>query len=85
LVNLPPGETDGVRGLCLDPHDLAIAQYVARREKHLLFNRELARRGIIARARLLSLLKQTSIDDTVRERVRDDIRRDFDGLDKSSR
>ena len=26
LVNLPPGETGGVTGLCLDPHDLAIAK-----------------------------------------------------------
>jgi hypothetical protein len=29
LVNLPPGDTDGVTGLCLKPHDLAIAKYVA--------------------------------------------------------
>jgi len=30
-----------VVGLCLDPHDLAIAKYVAGREKDLEFNREL--------------------------------------------
>jgi len=29
LVNLPPGDTEGARGLCLEPHDLAIAKYVA--------------------------------------------------------
>jgi hypothetical protein len=29
LVNLPPGDTEGVTGLCLDPHDLAIAKYAA--------------------------------------------------------
>ena len=29
LVNLGPGDTEGVSGLCLDPHDLAIAKYVA--------------------------------------------------------
>jgi hypothetical protein len=28
-VNLPPGETEGVRGLCLEPHDLAIAKYAS--------------------------------------------------------
>src|SRR5450432_2563872 len=27
LVNLPPGDTEGVQGLCLEPHDLAIAKY----------------------------------------------------------
>ena len=77
LVNLPPGDTEGVRGLCLDPHDLAIAKYVARRQKDVAFNREIARRGIVLRERLLSLLKQTPVADEVRERIRGDIERDF--------
>lgn len=77
LVNLPPGDTEGVRGLCLDPHDLAIAKYVARREKDVAFNRELARRGLVRRERLLSLLKETPVGDDVRERIRADIERDF--------
>ena len=77
LVNLPPGETDGVQGLCLDPHDLAIAKYVARREKDLAFNRELAIRGIVVRERLLSLLAKTKLDETVRARIRADIEKDF--------
>ena len=77
LINLPPGETEGVRGLCLDPHDLAIAKYVARREKDLAFNRELARRGIVTRERLLALLKQTPVGDDVRKRIRGDIDGDF--------
>lgn len=80
LVNLPSGDTEGVRGLCLDPHDLAIAKYIACRDKDRAFNRELARRGIVNRDRLLSLLKQTRIDDQVRERVRGDIERDFAAL-----
>src|ERR1039457_5062512 len=29
LVNFPAGDTGGVAGLCLEPHDLAIAKYVA--------------------------------------------------------
>ena len=77
LINLPPGDTDGVQGLCLDPHDLAIAKYVARREKYLIFTRELARREIVARKRLLSLLAQTPVNEEVRARIRDDIKRDF--------
>lgn len=81
LVNLPPGETEGVRGLCLDPHDLAIAKYVARREKDMAFNSELARRGIVTRERLLLLVKQTPVDDEVRARIRGDIERDFGGLE----
>ena len=77
LVNLPPGDTEGVRGLCLEPHDLVIAKYVAAREKDLIFTGELARRGIVSEERLLSLLEQTAVDEEVRERVRGHIARDF--------
>jgi hypothetical protein len=77
LVNLPPGDTEGVKGLCLEPHDLAIAKYVAAREKDLVFTRELAARGILSEERLLSLLDQTPVDEQVRSRIRDQIARDF--------
>jgi hypothetical protein len=77
LVNLPPGDTAGVSGLCLDPHDLAIAKYVARREKDIAFNRELAARGFVKKKRLLLLLDDTDLDEAVRSRIRDDIERDF--------
>jgi len=65
LVNLHR-DTAGVTGLCLDPHDLAIAKYVARREKDILFNRELATRGIVKREQLLLLLDATPLDEVVR-------------------
>jgi hypothetical protein len=77
LVNLPAGDTEGVRGLCLDPHDLAIAKYVARREKDLIFTRELAQRGIVSQERLLSLLDQTPVDEETRDRIRTYIAADF--------
>lgn len=77
LVNLPPGDTEGVTGLCLDPHDLAIAKYAARREKDLIFTRELARREIVTRARLLSLLEETPVEEKTRERIRNCIGQDF--------
>jgi hypothetical protein len=77
LVNLPPGETEGVSGLCLDPHDLAIAKYVAGREKDIAFNREIVARGIVAQERLLDLLEKTAIDDEIRDRVRATIVKDF--------
>ena len=77
LVNLPPGDTAGVSGLCLDPHDLAIAKYVARREKDIVFNRELAARGIVKKEKLLLLLDSTSLHEAERRRIRDHIERDF--------
>jgi hypothetical protein len=74
---LPPGDTDGVTGLCLDPHDLAIAKYVARREKDIVFTRELAHRGMVKHDRLLALLDKTPISDETRQRIRDYIYLDF--------
>ena len=77
LVNLPPGDTGGVRGLCLDPQDLAIAKYAAFREKDLVFTGELARRGITSKKRLLELLEQTDITAGLRARIRARIEADF--------
>lgn len=81
LVSLPPGDTEGVKALCLEPHDLVIAKYVARREKDITFNRELARRGIVTAKRLLQLLETTPVEASVRERVRRDIEHDFAGFE----
>ncbi len=77
LVELPPGDTGGVRGLCLDPHDLAIAKYGAQRERDVIFNAALAKRGIAKRETLLALLAKTSVAESVRERIRANIERDF--------
>ena len=77
LVNLPPGDTQGVSGLCLDPHDLAIAKYVARREKDIVFTHALAKRGIVEKQELLALLAMTPIDAAARERIRGYIESDF--------
>ena len=77
LVNLPPGDTKGVSGLCLDPHDLAIAKYVARRAKDIVFTRALAARGIVQKLQLLTLLAKTAIDAESREQIRGFIESDF--------
>ena len=77
LVALPPGDTDGVAGLCLDPHDLAISKYVAGREKDLHFTQELVRRGLLEKHRLVALLDETPIAPAVAKVVRARILRDF--------
>ena len=78
LVNLPPGDTGKVRGLCLDPHDLAISKYVAGREKDIDFTRELARRGLLDKRKLLTLLKVTPVSAETKARVLRYIEADFD-------
>lgn len=77
LVNLPPGNTGGVRGLCLDPHDLAISKYVARREKDVEFTRALARRGLLDKGKVLKLVDLTPVPDEAKARIRSYIEADF--------
>ena len=77
LVRLGPGDTEGAIGLCLDPHDLAISKYAARREKDIVFNREMAKLGIVGRERLLELLAVTLLSDERRAAIRAHIDADF--------
>jgi hypothetical protein len=77
LVNLPAGDTGSVRGLCLDPHDLAISKYVARREKDIEFTRALARRALVGKDRLLELVAVTPVSAEVKARLRAQIEADF--------
>jgi len=77
LVNLPAGDTGGVRALCLEPHDLAISKYAVRRDKDRTFTRELARRGLVDREKLLALVEQTPVSAEIKERIRGDIASDF--------
>lgn len=77
LVRLGPGDTGGATGLCLDPHDLAISKYVARREKDVFFNRELARLGIIRSDKLLDLLAGMPVTDERKAAIRGYIKADF--------
>jgi hypothetical protein len=77
LVHLPPGDTGGAVGLCLEPHDLAISKYVARREKDILVTSELARRRLLDKKRLLELLESTPVDEPARARIRGYIESDY--------
>lgn len=61
LVELATPATNGVRGLCLDVHDLAIAKLVAGRPKDLAFVAELARHGLVQRGRLVPLADVTPV------------------------
>ena len=77
LVNLPPGDTGGAKGLCLEPHDLAIAKYAATRDKDREFLAGMVRHGMLDQERLFELLAATPVDDLRREAMRSAIQRDF--------
>lgn len=69
--------TRGIRALCLDPHDLAMAKYAAGREKDLEFNREMVIHDFVQRETLESLVVEMPIDAAQKDLVRARILRDF--------
>ena len=79
LVNLPPGDTNGAKGLCLDPHDMAISKYIAGREKDLELLEALVRRRILDKGTLLERLDETPAEDRIKSLVKGRIDRHFAG------
>jgi len=66
LVPLRTPSTGGATGLCLDPHDLAVAKIVAGREKDLAFVGSLLRHRMVDIAKIRSRLAATSLSDAQR-------------------
>ncbi|HXS27569.1 MAG TPA: DUF6036 family nucleotidyltransferase [Steroidobacteraceae bacterium] len=77
LVRIDNPNTNGIAGLCLEVHDLAVSKYVAAREKDLEFTRELARHRMTERQVLLERLHTTELPGVHRELVAARIARDF--------
>jgi hypothetical protein len=69
--------TGGFTGLCMEIHDLAISKYGIGREKDLLFNSTLAKRGWVNKQVLLSRLPEAEMDDELRQLVVARITADF--------
>jgi Nucleotidyltransferase of unknown function (DUF6036) len=76
LIRIENPNTEGVTGLCLEVHDLAISKHVASREKDLEFTRELARHGMTDSKILLKRLKETDVPKELRKIIEARIRRD---------
>jgi hypothetical protein len=77
VVSVLNANTNGIEGLCLVVHDLAISKYVAGRQKDLAFTRELAHRRMTQEPVLVARLKQTELDPALRKVVSGRITRDF--------
>ena len=74
---LVPVPTAAGTGLCLEPHDLLISKYVARREKDRDCVRSAARHRLADRSTLLERLALTPVDEAQRSRISAQIRGDF--------
>lgn len=79
LVSVKNPNTEGVEGLCLEVHDLAISKYAAGRAKDLAFTRALARYRLTDEATLLERAAATKLQPALLKLVRGRIRRDFAG------
>lgn len=77
LVNLPAGDTNGAKGLCLDPHDMAISKYIAGRDKDLQLLEALVGLGQLDKQTLLERLDETPADEPRRAAARGRIERHF--------
>ena len=77
LILVAGENTRFVRGWCLEIHDLAIAKYVAGREKDLDFTKALARNAMVTRELLEQRLAATSLDTAVQGLIARRIQRDF--------
>jgi hypothetical protein len=80
LVAVINENTNGVTGLCLEVHDLAISKLIAQRPKDLEFVQELVRRHMIQKRSMLRLLEETRIDNRLRSRIRNRIRQLYKAL-----
>ena len=77
LVEISNENTNGVVGLCLEAHDLAISKYVAGRPKDLEFTRVLARSGMTDYEKLKQRLARTELARAVRPSIKARIDTDF--------
>jgi hypothetical protein len=77
LVRIVNANTNGVAGLCLEVHDLAISKYVAGRAKDLDFTRALARHRMTSPATLRMRLDETILSVQIRKLAEARISRDF--------
>jgi hypothetical protein len=69
LIVVKNENTNGVAGLCLEAHDLAISKSVAGRPKDIEFIQELIRHEMIRKKTMLARLTETELQDAERSRI----------------
>ena len=69
LVVVENENTNGIAGLCLEVHDLAVSKIVAGRPKDFEFIQELIRHEMIRKKTMLARLAETDLQDAERSRI----------------
>ena len=70
LVGVNNENTNGVTGLCLEVHDLAISKIIAGRPKDMEFIQVLVRHEMIRQETMLERLAETELPETEKVRIR---------------
>ena len=70
LVGIRSEGAEGATAWCLETHDLAIAKYVAGREKDRRFTRYLAEHGLTEQTKLRERLGETPVSPETEERIK---------------
>lgn len=73
LVVVKNENTNGIAGLCLEAHDLAVSKIVAGRTKDLEFIQELIRHEMIRKKTMLTRLGGTKLPHSERSKIRSKI------------
>ena len=73
VVVIKNENTNGIAGLCIEVHDLAISKFVAGRTKDLEFIQELIRHEMIQKNILLTRLTGADLQETERRTIRSKI------------
>ena len=77
LISINNENTNGVTGLCLEVHDLAISKYVAGRPKDFEFIGDLVRHEMINRKTMVQCLSETDLSKVDRSRIKSRIESSF--------
>lgn len=80
LVVIQNENTRGVKGLCLEVHDLLVAKVIAGRDKDLAFLREAAKHQMADPEVLLRRLETVQVEPAIRRQAHAGIERTFRGV-----
>ena len=69
LIPVNNENTDGITGLCINVHDLALSKYAAGREKDFEFNRALVDHEIVDKKILMDLLEKLPVSDDHKRKI----------------
>lgn len=75
LVPIKNENTMGIKGLCLEIHDLAISKLIANREKDIQYFNNLVKRNLVNFNTLLERLKLTDIANDLRNLIEERIKK----------